>query len=152
MNLSKTPFSFLFFAIALAAASASAQQSKPTPSSSTPPSSTPSSAQKGGHIPCAKQVSISPQVLQQRRAVMEAAKAKVQGICQDTSLSAQQKKEQIHQIHQEARQQAEGLIPAAQLEALRKCQANVSGGVHVAHTGPCGEPLEPQEEAPAQPN
>jgi ABC-type sugar transport system substrate-binding protein len=155
MNHPKKGLSFLLFGLALATASMAGQQSKPAPSSSAPSNSSTSSSstQKGGHIPCAKQAGISPQVLQQRRAIMEAAKTKIQGVCQDNSLSAQQKKEQIHQIHQEASQQAEALIPAAQLEALKKCQASANGGVHVAHTtGPCGEPLEPQEETPAQPN
>ncbi len=150
MNFPKTRL--LFFAVALAAASVSGQQSKSAPSGSTPSNPMASGTQKGGHIACANQVGISPQVLQQRRAIMEAARTKIQGVCQDTSLSAQQKKEQIHQIHQEAAQQAEALIPADQLEALKKCQASVSG-THPVHTGgPCGEPLEPQEEPSAQTN
>ena len=84
---------------------------------------------------------------------MEAAKSKIQGVCGDDSLTAAQKKEQIHQIHQEAVQQAEALIPAAQMEALKKCQASYSTGSHHAHpTSPCGEPLEPEDPAPTEPN
>ena len=150
MNPSRTRLSFVLFGVALAAASVAGQQSKPAPSGSAP-----TATHSAGHIPCAKQIGISPAAMQQRRAIMEAAKTKVQGICQDGSLSPQQKKEQIHQIHQEAVQQAEGLIPAAQLEALKKCQHEqaASSGTHPAHTtGPCGEPLEPEEDTPAQPN
>ena len=149
MNNPRTRFSLVLFGIALASASVKGQQSKPAPSGSTAPSGTPAPR----HIACWKQVGISPAVIQQRKAIMEAAKTKIQGICGDDSLTGQQKKEQIHQIHQEAVQQAEGLIPAAQMEAVKKCQASYSTGSHHARaTTPCGEPLEPEEPAPTEPN
>jgi hypothetical protein len=71
-NHSKTRFSFVLFCLALVAA-----------------------------IACWKQIGISPAAMQQGRAVLEAAKAKVQTVCKDESLTPQQKKEQIHQIHEE---------------------------------------------------
>ena len=151
MNSLRTRFSFVLFGIALAAASVAGQQSKPAPSGQTP-----SGTHGAGHIACWKQVGISPAAMQQRRAIMEAAKTKVQTVCKDESLTPQQKKEQIHQIHQEAVQQAEGLISAAQSEALKKCQheqAAASGETHPARTtGPCGEPLDPEDDNAAQPN
>jgi hypothetical protein len=143
MSNPRMRFSLVLFGVALAAASVVGQQPKPAPSG------TPHTP---GHIACWKQVGISPAAMQQRRAVMEAARAKVQGVCKDDSLTPQQKKQQIHQIHQEAVQQAETLVPAAQSEALKKCQheqAAASSGTHPARTtGPCGEPLEP-DDAPA---
>jgi hypothetical protein len=143
---SRTRFSFVLFVVALAAASVTGQQPKPAASG----------AATGRHIPCWKQIGISPAAVQQRRAVMEAAKAKVQTVCKDESLIPQQKKEQIHQIHQEAAQQAEGLIPAAQAEALKKCQHEQAAGNNVTHaphtTGPCGEPLDPEDDNPPQLN
>jgi hypothetical protein len=149
MNNPRTRFSLLLFAIAVASASVMGQQSKPAPAGSTAPSGTPAPR----HIACWKQVGISPAVIQQRKAIMEAAKSKIEGVCGDDSLTAQQKKEQIHQIHQEAVQQAEGLIPAAQMEALKKCQAAYTTGSHHARTTtPCGEPLEPEETTPTEPN
>ena len=149
MNNPRTRFSVVLFGIALASASVMGQQSKSAPSGTTAPSGTPAPR----HIACWKQIGISPAVMQQRKAIMEGAKSKIQGICGDDSLTAQQKKEQIHQIHQEAVQQAEGLIPAAQMEALKKCQASYSTGSHHARTtSPCGEPLEPEEPTTAEPN
>jgi hypothetical protein len=145
-NHSKVRFPFVLFVTALAAASVTGQQPKPAPSG------TPT----GRHIPCAKQIGISPAAMQQRRAVLEAAKAKVQTVCKDESLTPQQKKEQIHQIHQEALQQAEALIPAAQAEALKKCQHEQSAANSTPHpartTGPCGEPLEPEDDTAPQSN
>ena len=149
MNNPRTRFSLVLFGIALASASVKGQQSKAAPSGSTAPSGTPAPR----YIACWKQVGISPAVIQQRKAIMEAAKTKIQGICGDDSLTGQQKKEQIHQIHQEAVQQAEGLIPAAQMEAVKKCQASYSTGSHHARaTSPCGEPLEPAEPTTTEPN
>jgi hypothetical protein len=149
MNNPRTRFSLALFGIALASASVMGQQSKPAPSGTTAPSGTPAPR----HIACWKQTGISPAVMQQRKAIMEGAKSKIQGICGDDSLTAQQKRKQIHQIHQEAVQQAEGLIPAAQMEALKKCQASYSTGSHHARTtSPCGEPLEPEEPTTAEPN
>ncbi len=83
---------------------------------------------------------------------MEAARTKVQGVCKDESLNEQQKREQIHQIRQEANQQAEGLLSAEQNEALKKCQAAQNGGKKPqGHGGnPCGEP--PQGEESPTPN
>lgn len=138
MNNPRTRFSLLLFGLSVASASLMGQQSKPA---------------APRHIACWKQIGISPAVIQQRKAILEAAKSKIQGICGDDSLTAQQKKEQIHQIHQEAVQQAESLIPAAQMEALKKCQAAYSTGTHHARTTtPCGEPLEPEEPTTTEPN
>ncbi|MGA2431674.1 MAG: hypothetical protein ABSH13_24475, partial [Candidatus Acidiferrum sp.] len=96
---SRARFSLVLFGAALAAASVVGQQSKPTTPSGT-------GTREPNHIACWKQAGISPAVMQQRKAIMEAAKSKLQDVCKDDSLTAQQKKEQIHQIHQEAMQQA----------------------------------------------
>jgi hypothetical protein len=170
MNVSKARLSFLIFFVALAAAASAGRQSKPTssgssstpsgtaPSGSTPSGTAPSGAggSSGRHIACYKQIGISPAAMQQRRAIMEAAKEKVQNVCKDESLTPQQKKEQIHQIHQDAMQQAEGVFPAAQAAALKKCQLEQKGAgpaPHAAHTGgPCGASLEPEENNAPQGN
>jgi hypothetical protein len=144
----KKSFLFMLFGLAMAAASVMAQQSKPAPSES--------GTTSGRYIPCWKQIGISPAAMQQRRAIMEAARAKVQELCKNDSLTPQQRKEQLHQIHQEAMQQADGVIPAAQMAALKKCEQEQhasSGRTHTAPmAGPCGEPLEPEEAPAAQPN
>jgi len=144
-------FSLVFFGVALAAGAVAGQQSKPAQSGS----------RATGHLACWKQVGVSPSAMEQRRAIMEGARTKTQSVCKDDSLTPQQKKEQIHQIHQEAAQQAEGLISPEQHEALKKCeheQSASNGGTHPARTtGPCGEPLEPDDStspsnAPAAPS
>jgi ABC-type sugar transport system substrate-binding protein len=138
MNKPKIRFSLVLFSVALAAAAVAGQQSKPEPSGSRP----------APHLACWKQVGISPSVMAQHKAIMEGAKTKIQSVCKDDSITPEQKKEQIQQIHKDAVQQAEGLITPEQSEALKKCQhAQASnGGTHPARTtGPCGEPLEPED-------
>jgi hypothetical protein len=138
MNNPRMRFSLVLFSVALAAAAVAGQQSQES-----------KPGQSGGrHIPCWKQVGISPAAMEQRRAIMEGARTKVQGVCKDDSLTAEQKKEQIHEIRKAAMQQAEGLISPGQQEALKKCEheQSASNGSHPARTtGPCGEPLEPEE-------
>jgi len=142
MDNPRIRFSFMLLCVALAGAAVAGQQSKPAQSGSRTP----------GHIACWKQVGISPSVMEQRKAIMEGAKTKMQSVCKDDSLTPQQKKEQIQQIHKDATQQAEGLITPEQNEALKKCQqeqATSNGGTHPARTtGPCGEPLEPDNSTP----
>jgi hypothetical protein len=141
MNNPRIRFSFVIFSVALAAATVAGQQPKPTQSGS----------RTQGHIACWKQVGISPSVVEQRRASMEGAKTKMQSVCKDDSLTPQQKKEQIQQIHKDAAQEAEGLITPEQNEALKKCQQEqtANGGTHpVRTTGPCGEPLQPDDSTP----
>jgi len=136
MNNPKTRFSLVLFSVALAAAAVASQQSKPAQSGS----------RASGRLACWKQVGISPSAMEQRRAIMEGAKTKMQSVCKDDSLTPEQKKQQIQQIHRDAAQQAEGLITPEQIEALRKCQREQAASSNPARTtGPCGEPLEPDD-------
>jgi hypothetical protein len=150
MSNPKIRFSVVFFSIALAAAAVAGQQSKPTGQTGSQ-----SGSQTGshtGHVACWKQVGIAPAAMEQRRAIMQAARTKIEALCKDDSLTAQQKKEQIQQIHKEAAQQAEGLINPEQAEALKKCQQqqHEQAGSHQGHgAGPCGEPIENEESSPS---
>jgi hypothetical protein len=143
--------SFVVFAVALAAASVVGQQAKP-------PAQPGSGATGAHHIPCARQIGISPAALPQRRAIVEAARAKVAELCKNDSLTPQQRHEQMRQIHQQARQQADAVIPSAQLAALKECQEKQSassGEKHAApgtSTGPCGESVDSEESPASQAN
>jgi hypothetical protein len=144
MHFPKIRFSAVLFSTALAAAVVAGQQSNQSNSSQT----------AAGHIACWKQVNVSPAVMKQRHAIMEAARTKVQGVCKDESLNDQQKKEQIHQIRQDANQQAASLLSAEQNEALKKCQAAQNGGKKPqGHGGnPCGEPAPSEEPSSSNQN
>jgi hypothetical protein len=86
--------------------------------------------------------------MQQRRQIERTTHAQVQSVCADSSLSPQQKHEKIRQLHEQTRQQVEGLISPAQQQALRACQqersaahgGHIGGGHHGGGgSGPCGE-------------
>jgi hypothetical protein len=149
MSNPKVRFSVVFFSITLAAAAVAGQQSKP--SGQTGSQSGSQSGSHGGHVACWKQVGISPSAMEQRRAIMQAARTKIEALCKDDSLTARQKKEQIQQIHKEAVEQAQGLISSEQEEALKKCQQqHEQAGRHEGRgASPCGEPIENEESSPS---
>jgi len=109
------------------------------------PSTAPGATRRPRQEPCWQVAGISRSALQQRRAIARQARQEVESVCANSSLSLQQKRQQIEQIHQRERQQIDGIITPAQQEALRSCQEARNGGGHVGghggggHGGPCGE-------------
>jgi hypothetical protein len=98
--------------------------------------------------PCWQQAGISQSAMQQRRHIEQSNLIQIQAVCSDSSLTPQQRHEKIHQIHEQTRQQIEGLISPAQQQALRACQQehSVAHGGHIGGaphggggSGPCGE-------------
>ena len=106
--------------------------------------------------PCWQVAGVSKSAMEQERVMHRQAKQEVEAVCANSSLSLQQKREQIREIHMREKQQSEGLISPAQREAMRSCQAErghggghaVGGGGHGG--GPCGEMAVPQKGAPPQ--
>ncbi len=96
--------------------------------------------------PCWEEAGISKSAMERRRQIQQSTRAQVEGVCADSALSMQQKREKIREIRQRARQEMEGLVTPQQQEALRACQQARSGGGHPGlgghaggGTGPCGE-------------
>lgn len=96
--------------------------------------------------PCWQVAGISKSVIEQRRAITRTTHSQVESVCVDSSLTQQQKREKIRQIHEQARQQEQALASPQQMESLRECQAQRNAGhpsVGVHHggsgSGPCGE-------------
>ncbi len=105
--------------------------------------------------PCWQQAGISKGALQQRKSLEQSARAEIQSVCANSSLTPQQRREQIRAIHERTRQQVDALISPQQREALRACQEARSGG-HAGRggfhgggggrgEGPCGELYETKE-------
>jgi hypothetical protein len=100
--------------------------------------------------PCWKVAGISPSVMQQRRSIEQSAKSQVTAVCSDTSVSAQQRTQQLKTIHQQAQQEIQSLITAQQESAMKACRAAREQGEqgkqepHPQATGkgPCGEVAE----------
>ena len=110
--------------------------------------------------PCWEVAGVSKSALQERRAIAQHARQEVEALCGNSSLSIQQKRQQIQQIHQRERQEIEAIITPAQQEAMRSCQEQrhpVRSGGHIGGGGgPCGEmplghkasPQHEEDEAP----
>ena len=95
--------------------------------------------------PCWEVAGVSKAAIQQRRMITQQARQQVEAVCANSSLSIQQKRQQIQQIRQRERQEIEALITPAQQEAIRSCQQGRNGGhgggghLGGGHGGPCGE-------------
>ena len=96
-----------------------------------------------GHVgtarpdPCLQEAGISKSAMEQSRQIERNTQTEIQSVCNDSSLTPEQKREKIRQLHQQAHQQMEGLITPQQREALKACQHQRAAG-HPPHPGPPG--------------
>jgi hypothetical protein len=96
--------------------------------------------------PCWQVAGISKTAMQERAAIANQTRSQIAAVCADTSLTPQQRREQIQQIHSQAKQKEEGLVSSSQQEALQACQKQRAGAHppaaglhHGGNPGPCGE-------------
>jgi hypothetical protein len=107
--------------------------------------------------PCWEVAGVSKSAIEERQTIYRQTRQEVEAVCANSSLSIQQKRQQIQQIRQRQRQEIDAIITPAQREAIRACQEQRGhgGGGHVGGghgRGPCGEMLVPQQPNPQQPN
>jgi TolA-binding protein len=127
----------------LLAASPVFAQSTARPGSVAP--STTTAIHRTHQEPCWKQAGLSQQVQQQRREVEQNSRAQIESVCNDSSLTQQQKHAKIRQIHEQSHQQIEALMSPQQRQAVESCRAQrgAAGGHGLrSHAGegqgPCG--------------
>jgi hypothetical protein len=150
MSWHKCVFPVLVAGIVLS--SALAQNPVPLPPLPAPGGGTTHPPRKGPatahprHEPCWEVAGISKAAMEQRQALARQARQEIESVCANSSLSLQQKRERIREIHQQEKQQAEALVTPQQREALRACQQSRGGGngggghMGGGHgAGPCGE-------------
>ena len=105
--------------------------------------------------PCWQVAGIPKSAMQQEQTVRLQARQEVEAVCANSSLTPKQKHEQIHDIREKERQQAEALINPQQREALRTCrlQRGEGGGHHgnVHGGGPCEELSEHNKKSEHEP-
>ncbi len=85
--------------------------------------------------------------MEQRHALAKQARAEIESVCANSSLTLQQKHEEIRAIHEREKQQANALVTPQQEGALKACQESRGhgGGGHGGFggggrgLGPCGE-------------
>ena len=107
--------------------------------------------------PCWEVAGVAKSAIGQRRTITQQARREVEAVCANSSLSMQQKRQQIQQIHQRERQEIDAIITPAQREAMRACQEQRGhgGGGHGGGghgRGPCGEMPVGQKPNPPQQN
>ncbi|HTM39457.1 MAG TPA: hypothetical protein VL177_01020, partial [Terriglobales bacterium] len=83
------------------------QQSAPPAQAAAPG---PRAARRGAEPPCFKQAGVSDATWQQILDIHKSTHQQVVGICENTSLKPQQKRQQIQQARQQAEQQVHGLL------------------------------------------
>lgn len=109
--------------------------------------------------PCWQEAGVTKATMEERRSIEQSSRAEIQSVCDNSSLSPQQRREQIRSIHQRTSQQVNALISPQQREEIKSCQqarASHSGGGGLHHVavggggerrGPCGELIEPRQPA-----
>lgn len=130
-------------AMLVAVPSLQAQGTLPTqkPANSNPPPIA-HRTRHGKHPSCLQQAGVPQSVIEQRKTIEQEARAQVEAVCNDSSLSERQRRQKIHDIHQHSREQMERLLSPQQLEALKQCQrerggGRKGGGHHGGAGGPC---------------
>jgi len=94
--------------------------------------------------PCWKQAGISPSVMEQHHAIELDRRSQVETVCQNSSLTPQQKQQQVREIRQQAQQKMDALITPEQQSTLHACQqqrgmnGSSNGGQHPGGAMPCG--------------
>ena len=98
-------------------------------------------AQRHG-TPCWRQAGMTPDMVNQRWYLEDQQKLKIAQVCSEPSTSAQQKRDKIEQIHADTGREVAHLIPAKELAAFNKCQAEVDQShpkpAGQKEVGPCG--------------
>ena len=124
-------------ALLLAAWPLLAQTATPSPSSGPQ-----MAGRRGGAPPCLQKAGIDRSVMEQLHSIQTGSRSQIASVCENSSLTPQQKQEQVQQIRQQSKQKIDSLITPQQQEALHSCQQqmgmNHPGMAGVTGTGPFG--------------
>ena len=93
--------------------------------------------------PCWQQAGVSRSAIEQRHQIAAQMHQQIESVCHNSSLTAQQRHQQIQQIREQARSRMNGLVSPGQMQTIRSCRAQRGigggGGFHGSGMGPCGE-------------
>jgi hypothetical protein len=117
---------------------ASSLWTQTTPSN--PPSGSnqqPRPGRQGGQEPCWQVAGIQKSAMEQIWAIERETHSQVETVCSNSSLTPQQKHEQVHQLRDQSRQKVEGLITPEQNKALESCRQQHGWEHQGSHEGGC---------------
>ena len=93
--------------------------------------------------PCWQQAGVSRSAIEQRHQIAAQMHQQIESVCHNSSLTAQQRHQQIQQIREQAQSRMNGLVSPGQMQSIRSCRAQRGiaggGGFHGSGMGPCGE-------------
>lgn len=137
---------FYTILVVLCAGTLLAQSNAPTNGTQSP-----TRPMRRGGESCFQQAGIDKSVMEQIHTISHDARSKIETICSNSSLTAQQKHEQTKEIREQAMQKRDALMTEDQKRALNTCQQARSGnhpsggmhegngGMHEGMGGGCGE-------------
>jgi Spy/CpxP family protein refolding chaperone len=79
-------------------------------------------ARRGGGTPCWQQAGVERSAIENLMSIQRETHSQVENVCSNTSLTPQQKRQQVQEIRQQAHQKIEGLITPDQMKALVACR------------------------------
>jgi Spy/CpxP family protein refolding chaperone len=82
---------------------------------------------KSGESACFQRAGVSDSVWQQVHAIRQNTHQQVTAICQNASLTPDQRHQQIKQVHALAKRQIDGLLTPQQLAGIKSCRAEHRG-------------------------
>jgi hypothetical protein len=74
------------------------------------------------HEPCWEQVGVSKSALEQRKQIAQNLHSQVEEVRNNSSLTQQQKEQQIHQMHEQAHTRMNALVSPEKMKALKSCR------------------------------
>ena len=135
------------------------QQGAP-PEGAAPPTQ---AMRRGQEPPCFKQAGVSDETWQKIMEIHKANHQNMVGICENSALSTQQKREQIRQAFRDTQQQVHDMLTPQQQEAVKSCRQErrgdrqgMGGGMGGMHRGghggdPCARILRQQNKGQGGP-
>jgi hypothetical protein len=92
--------------------------------------------------PCWRQAGIDRSVVEQRHTIELDAHSQIAAVCENSSLTPQQKQQQVREIRQQAKQKFDALITPDQQKMLQSCQEargsnRPNAGNHPGGASPC---------------
>src|SRR5271156_2377627 len=91
-------------------------------STTPPPSAQPGPGRRGNMTPCWQQAGIEKSVMEQRWSIERDTRSQIEAVCSNSSLTPQQKHQQVKDLRLQARQKMDGLVTPEQEKSLTSCQ------------------------------
>lgn len=89
---------------------------------SQPHQPSPMGGRRGNAMPCWQEAGLDKSVLQKHAAIEREARSQVASVCANSSLTPQQKRQQVHEIRVQAKQKTETLATPEQRQAFFACR------------------------------